>query len=117
MDTDVLVENKINDGESLIRQLIREQFGVEVAFWVKTSEEGLWQLWIASPAADPRNLGEALGKVRFSMRTEAASPIRSCPAASVNVFAEPPLIIVYGCLVAMSAITPGAIFFEGPSNR
>lgn len=63
MDTDVLVENKIEDGESLIRQLIREQFGVEVAFWVKTSEEGLWQLWIASPAVDPRNLGEALGNV------------------------------------------------------
>ncbi|MCI0620310.1 MAG: hypothetical protein L0387_01315 [Acidobacteria bacterium] len=63
MDTDVLVENKIVDGESLIRQLIREQFGVEVAFWVKTSEAGLWQLWIASPAVDPRNLGEALRKV------------------------------------------------------
>jgi hypothetical protein len=63
MDTDVLVENKIDDGESLIRQLIREQFGVEVAFWVKISEEGLWQLWIASPAVDPGNLGEALRKV------------------------------------------------------
>lgn len=63
MDTDVLVENKIDDGENLIRQLVREQFGVEVAFWVKTSEEGLWQLWIASPAVDPGNIGEALGKV------------------------------------------------------
>lgn len=63
MDTDVLVENKIEDGESLIRHLIRDQFGVEVAFWVKTSEEGLWQFWIASPSVDPANLGEALRRV------------------------------------------------------
>jgi hypothetical protein len=63
MDSDALVENKIDDGENLIRHLIREQFGVEVAFWVKISEDGLWQLWVASPAVDPGNLGEALRKV------------------------------------------------------
>jgi hypothetical protein len=62
MDTDVLVETKIEDGERLIRHLIRDQFSVEIAFWVKASEEGLWQLWIASPSADPANLGEALHK-------------------------------------------------------
>jgi len=63
MDTDVLVENKIADGERLIGDLIREQFGVDVAFWVRTSAEGLWQLWIASPAVDPGDLGEALRRV------------------------------------------------------
>src|SRR5437879_43845 len=63
MDTDVLVDHKIADGESLIRRLNGEQFAVEVAFWVRTSKEGLWQVWIASPAVDPSNLGEALAKV------------------------------------------------------
>ena len=67
MDSDILVENKIDDGELLIRQLIREQFGVGVAFWVKLSEEGLWQLWIASSAVDPGNLGDALQKVYVAL--------------------------------------------------
>jgi hypothetical protein len=63
MDPDILVETKIDDGESLIRHLIREQFGVEVAFWALTNVDGLWQLWIASPAVDPGKSGEALSTV------------------------------------------------------
>ncbi len=80
MDTDVLVENKIADGESVIRQLIREQFGVEVAFWAKTSKEGLWQLWIASPAVDPGNLGEALRKVYAAL-----TRIPGCPVSPSEI--------------------------------
>ena len=49
MDTELLVENKIEDGAALIRQLIRDQFEVRVAFWVKRTEEGLWYLYIATP--------------------------------------------------------------------
>jgi hypothetical protein len=60
MDTGALVETKFEDGKRLIRQLGREQFGVAVAFWAKTTEDSLWQLWIASPAVDSKNLGEAL---------------------------------------------------------
>lgn len=63
MDTDTLVENKIEDGQRLINLLIRDQFDVRVAFWVKRSEDGLWQLWIASAAVNPRNKGDALRKV------------------------------------------------------
>lgn len=63
MGTDVLVANKIADGQRLINQLIRDQFDVGVAFWVKTDEEGLWHLWIASSAVDEERMGEALRKV------------------------------------------------------
>src|SRR5262245_47458850 len=63
MDTDTLVENKIEDGLRLITLLQRDQFDVRVAFWAKTSEQGLWQLWIASAAVDPTNLGDLLHKV------------------------------------------------------
>ncbi len=59
MDTDLLVETKLLDGERLIRQLIRDQFQVEVAFWVKLSEEGLWYLYIASSAVDADKPNEA----------------------------------------------------------
>jgi hypothetical protein len=67
MDTEVLVESRIEDGELLIRQLIREQFGVEVAFWARRNEDSLWQLWIASSSIDPMSLGESLGKVYASL--------------------------------------------------
>ena len=63
MDSNVLVETKIEDGKRLIRHLIREQFEVQTAFWVKRSEEGSWQLWLASPAVDPQRLGDALSTV------------------------------------------------------
>lgn len=63
MDTDLLVENKIEDGERLIRQLIRDQFEVGVAFWVKINEDGLWYLYIASTSVDAKKMGEALHKV------------------------------------------------------
>src|SRR6266536_2948294 len=63
MDTDVLVKDKFDDGERLIRQISGQGFGVKVAFWVKMSEDSLWQLWIASPAVNPRDKGDALSKV------------------------------------------------------
>lgn len=63
MDTDFLVENKVEDGQRLINLLIREQFDVGVAFWVRTSEDSLWQLWLASSAVGPGSMGDALRKV------------------------------------------------------
>jgi hypothetical protein len=63
MDSGLLVATKIEDGQRLINLLIRDQFDVRVAFWVKMSEYGRWQLWIASAAVDPKNKGDALQKV------------------------------------------------------
>jgi len=69
MDTDTLVENKIEDGEILVRQLVREQFGVTVAFWARINENGLWYLYIASPSFDPNNPGEAIRIVYAALTT------------------------------------------------
>ena len=63
MDTELLVENKIEDGDALIRQLIRDQFEVRVAFWVKRTEEGLWYLYIASSSVSAEKLNEAYRNV------------------------------------------------------
>jgi hypothetical protein len=68
MDTETLVENQIDDGQRLIDQLTREEFEVLVAFWLKTSEEGAWQLYIASPSVDMDKLGEAYRKVYASLK-------------------------------------------------
>jgi hypothetical protein len=62
MDSELLVE-KIGDADNLRRLLVYQQFGIEVMFWAKTSEDGLWQLWIASSAVDSHDVGDARRKV------------------------------------------------------
>jgi hypothetical protein len=66
MDTDLLVE-KIEDGERLIRQLIRDQFDVEVAFWAKGTEEDLWRLYVASRYVRINKSNEAFRTLYVSM--------------------------------------------------
>jgi hypothetical protein len=67
MDTGLLVEERIDDGQRLVDQLVRDGFEVLVAFWVKTSEEGVWHLYIASPAVNPNKVGEAFRTVFASL--------------------------------------------------
>lgn len=40
-------------------ELVRAGFDVSVAVWVKTSEEGLWFLYIGSTAVEPAKIGDA----------------------------------------------------------
>ena len=68
MDTDLLVDDRIDDGQRLIDQLTREEFEVLAAFWIRASEDGLWQLYIASPSIDPEKLGEAYRQVYAALR-------------------------------------------------
>jgi len=59
MATELLVENQIDDGKRIVDQLISDGFEVTAAFWVKTAEEGLWHLYIASPLVKAEKPGEA----------------------------------------------------------
>jgi hypothetical protein len=64
MDTEVLVENHfVDDGYKLLLELVRDDFDVAVALWVKTSEEGLRFLYIASPSVEPAKIGDAYRRV------------------------------------------------------
>jgi len=63
------VETQIEDGQRLIDQLIRDGIEVTAAFWVRTSEEGLPQLYIASPSFNPDKMGEAFRDVYASLNT------------------------------------------------
>jgi len=49
MDTELLVDERIEDGRKLLSALTAMAFDVTAAFWVRTSGEGLWFLYIASP--------------------------------------------------------------------
>jgi len=66
MDTELLVEQK-DDGERLIDQLARDKFATSVAFWLKTSDEGSWQLYIASPLVEEARANESYRKVYSSL--------------------------------------------------
>jgi hypothetical protein len=46
MDAELLVDDQIAQGKSLIEQLIKDNFNVSVAFWVKATDDGSWQLHI-----------------------------------------------------------------------
>ncbi len=59
MDTELLVDDRIDDGRKLIAELVRDGFDVTAAFWIKTSEEGLWRLYIVSKAVDTAKIGQA----------------------------------------------------------
>src|SRR5207245_10719853 len=68
MDTEVLVETRIEDGRKLIAELLRNAFDVTVALWVRTSEDGLWFLYIGSNSVHPEKLGDSYKTVYEYLR-------------------------------------------------
>jgi hypothetical protein len=84
MDTELLVEGQIDDGQRLIEQLVRDGFEVSAAFWVKTSEEGLWHLYIASPSVGAEKLGESYRKVYASLNKVSDSWVSPSDIKLVN---------------------------------
>lgn len=63
MDTATLVDDQIEDGKQFIHELKQSHFDVAAAFWVLTSEQGLWFLYIASPVVDTDGLAAAFRRV------------------------------------------------------
>jgi hypothetical protein len=59
MDTQTLVDDQIQAGQRFITLLVRNNFDVKVACWVKTSEEDDWFLYVASGEVDKKGLAEA----------------------------------------------------------
>ena len=63
MDTATLVNEQVDEGARFVEDLKNNGFDVEIAFWVLTSEEGLWFLYIASPIVDRVGLAAAYRQV------------------------------------------------------
>jgi hypothetical protein len=59
MDKGLLVDKPVALGQNLLVQLALDGFPIAVALWVKSGEEGLWRLYIASPRVDPAKPGGA----------------------------------------------------------
>jgi hypothetical protein len=68
MDYELLVNEQIEDGKSLLAGLVHDGFDVTVAFWVRTSEEGLWFLYIGSTSVRTISLADAYRVVYGALR-------------------------------------------------
>ena len=59
MDSNLLVDDQIEDGERLLEQLHRDGVSIEAAFWMPSSDEGLWHLYLVSPEVDEERVGKS----------------------------------------------------------
>src|SRR5262245_8754287 len=84
MAPETLVENQIEDGQRLIDQLVRDGINVRVAFWLKMSEDDLWQLYLASPSFKEGTIGEAYRNVYASLRKIPSSSVLPSDIKLVN---------------------------------
>jgi hypothetical protein len=71
MDQATLVEYQIDDGRKIAQQLRAQGIDVTAVFWLKTSEDDQWYLYIGTRAVDDLGLALAYRKV-FS----AVTPLR-----------------------------------------
>lgn len=69
MDTNGLVARRVEDGRKFINLLSARGFDVTAACWVRTSEEDVWLLYIASTKADNRKLADAYSEAYRILQT------------------------------------------------
>lgn len=67
MDQGTLVENQIDDGRRFIERFAADGNPVQAAFWVKTAEEGLWFLYVATELIDREGPAAAYRAVHASL--------------------------------------------------
>ncbi len=68
MDQGSLVEMQIDDGVKVIEKLRESGFDVTAAWWMRSSEEGQWFLYIASKQVDEDGIASAYRKAYALMR-------------------------------------------------
>ncbi|MCI0640395.1 MAG: hypothetical protein L0Y72_29830 [Gemmataceae bacterium] len=75
MDQAALVTDQIKDGESLLEQLVRDGFDVGIAFWLKSSEDEHWFLYIASDVVDQKGVQRAYREIHKSITALSPSSV------------------------------------------
>jgi len=67
VDTQLLVESRIDDGHRLLVEFVRGSLDVTAAAWIKSSDEGLWHLYVGSTSVSAGKLADAYRKVYSCM--------------------------------------------------
>jgi hypothetical protein len=70
VDSVALVEKHIDDGRRFIELLGLKEIDVTAAAWVKTSEEGIWFLYLATEEVDKKGLSSAYREIYGVLRAE-----------------------------------------------
>jgi hypothetical protein len=78
MGQEILVENQIEDGLRFVERLVQDDFPVTAACWVKTSEDGMWYLYIASPLVDTEGPKKSYRRV-YALMQRIPQPFRIHP--------------------------------------
>jgi hypothetical protein len=68
VDTNILVNDLIEEGRRIVDQLPQDGFAVTAAFWLKAAEDGEWYFYIVSPVAEPERLSGAYGRLHTLIR-------------------------------------------------
>ncbi len=68
MDQSTLVENQVDDGRRFIERFAADGNPVQGAFWVKTPEEGIWFLYVATDLIDRVGPAAAYRAVHASLQ-------------------------------------------------
>jgi hypothetical protein len=68
MDQTALVDHLIDDGERLLQALKQDQFDIMAAFWLYTSEDELWHLYLVVDGVEAKGTRDAYGRVFKVMR-------------------------------------------------
>ena len=76
MDRTTLVDKQCVDGQRLIEKLVKNEFDVQAAAWIKTSDDAGWCLYIASSTVDTKG--------SFSAYLEIQSAIQKMPKTSIG---------------------------------
>jgi hypothetical protein len=84
MAAELLVDSRIDDGERVVDQLIRDNFEVTVAFWVKLGEYAPWHLYIASPMVKAEKPGQAYPALYASLSKIPNSSVQLSDIKLVN---------------------------------
>jgi hypothetical protein len=69
VDQESLVEMQIDDGAKIIEKLREGNFDVVAAWWMRTSEEGEWFLYIASQEVPDNGIAAAYRKLHSLIRS------------------------------------------------
>jgi hypothetical protein len=68
VDTNILVNNLIEEGGRIVDQLPQNGFEVTAAFWLKAAADGEWYFYIVSPVAELERLSGAYGRLHTLIR-------------------------------------------------
>jgi hypothetical protein len=108
VDQGTLVEARIDDGRRFVERFAADGNPVKAAFWVKTAEEGIWFLYVATGIIDRDGPAAAYRAVHAAHRK-----LRECSISSSEIKVISPSNPIAKDALELMARRPGAVIESG----